>query len=177
MKTQSTLAKYFALALVAGIASFSGTAKALTTSIDFTFSGGTDGVLSSPVTGTIYGTIDNDGILLPTSVLANSGSYQFTFDANAADYAAGQGFTIANGNVTAANYVIGANDKSIRFNWYGGNMLESYRNPNFSDVYDYRGFKGVTYTVVAGDAVPEPSALALLGLGTLGLALRRRRTA
>ena len=173
MKTPSTLDKCLALALVAGIASFSGTAKAASTSIDFTFSGGTDGVLISPVTGTIYGIIDN-GILQPTSVLANSGSYQFTFDASTASATAGNGFTIANGNVTAANYIIVDNNRNIKFNWYGANMLESYSNPSGSDVYDYRGFSGVTYKVVAGDAVPEPSAVVLLGLGTLGLVARRR---
>jgi hypothetical protein len=37
------------------------------------------------------------------------------------------------------------------------------------------GFNGDTTFTAA--AIPEPSALALLGLGTIGLATRRRRTA
>ncbi len=61
---------------------------------------------------------------------------------------------------------------------YFSNFIEVGRDvPFVANIADYSGVNGGSWLVRESTALPEPSAIALLGLGLLGLIISRRRRA
>lgn len=144
--------------------------------------------VSGVVTGILYGLPANGINVLPTSI-------QFTSNLNALGMTSslvsaftvtlGSGFTMSNGSVTAADVLINFNDPGIgpmqlRFDYVdvlsplGANVLHwnGSSGPVAGMGNSTGGFSGATYSIVA---TPEPSTLALAGLGGLGMFFARRR--
>jgi hypothetical protein len=179
---------FLALAFVAGLTSFAGTAKAdLLYTFDYSFNGN-----GGAVTGTVLGTIDS-GILTPTAVTAQSGGQSYSFLASDPNSnITGFGFNVkpevvSSYSIFGADYFnsqTGATPQAgVAFNLVGINEFYLSSLIGRVLVYNEDGFNGVSYGAVTlyqdTAAVPEPSTFALFGLGAIGMlmVMRRKKTA
>jgi hypothetical protein len=174
-----------ALALVAGLTSFAGNAKAAVLTFNWSIAG--DGSYGSS-TDVIGGVLTlNDAGTEATSLYVTSnqgGNVHFDSSINFVNYVnewSPNNFTVVNGKITSAEFtanVAGEPSYNIGFGYYG--MYNSFN----SSSYDYQkqsfnyfdtvntstGMDGVTFTLV-----PEPSTYALFGLAALALIIAYRR--
>jgi hypothetical protein len=179
-----------ALAITAGLTSFAGNAKA-----DFNYSFTPSYIQGSgfgtTVTGTIFGTFNNNGSAFNlTSISAKSGDYFTTINVTDANTAIGNTLSEIGGAISGkariatlninGNNRAGGPDISVDFtgfSMWGMTSFDSFYQPNFNDItVAYAGDSPAT--VVTG-AVPEPSTYALFGIGAIGLmmVLRRKKIA
>jgi hypothetical protein len=173
-------AAWLALALVAGLTSFAGNAKAALTytwSFDGAFGGGT-------VQGTL--TVNGSGAASEIYITQIAGSNTSVPNTNFALNASSNQFTVTGAPgfevITSADFASSARGPGLYFNHFDGGMYFStyYADETFSvysavDSAPYESsFSAITFTL---SAVPEPSSLGLLALGAGGLLARRRRKA
>ena len=171
------------IALAAGLIGCAGTANAALT---FTWRIAGDGQYGTSI-ATVGGQLTlNDTGTQATSLtveFAEGGDIQlppagtnFVIDANT------NSFTVSDNTITDASFgsnINGNPNYSLSFGYYGNynsynTSLYDYSKQSFvyfETVDNRTGLSGVNFT----SAVPEPSALALLGLGTVGFIARRRR--
>ena len=185
-----------ALALVAGLTSFAGNAKA---GLTFNFNMIDD---LDPSKSVNLNLILNDAGTSATSasITGSTGGIHFDANRNFVSDAYSNSFSLVSGKITSAlfssyiyNYTSGGsveNMHSLSFQSYSTeNMMSGVTPPNFrynDSVYDYR-VDGGSYTQndsiyatvgIPGQstaAVPEPSTYALFGLGALALIVAYRR--
>ena len=155
---------------------------------DFSFSNTYANGVAGTVTGTIYG-LDNSGTSSATDIIVTSapagvgGTPPIDIFTLAGLSIEGNAFTVTGGNITAASFEEDTSPTSgtvPRFGInFGGNHGVFVNQFNLIDgqygVENFDGFSGVTFTPVSS-AMPEPSALALLGTTLAGLFLVRART-
>ena len=181
-----------ALALVAGLTSFAGSAKAAVLTFNWSIAG--DGSYGSS-TDVIGGVLTlNDAGTQATSLYVTSdqgGNVHFDSSINFVNYLAPWGnnsFTVVNGKITSASFdnanYQGNPNYSVAFGYYGNNnsfnsSLYNYQSQQFTyfdTVNNSTGINGINFTSAT---VPEPSTYALFGLGALALVIvmRRKKTA
>lgn len=143
---------------------------------------------SGPVSGTVSGTItlpDGDGIFTASSIIVGSApaALGYTTPINVTNYSTitNNYFVVSGGQIVKASSTFVASTAVDAFgvgaSGYGSflTMKGSPGSPSaaFSGVVDT---SSVTLTYASAPAaVPEPTSLAILGLGALGVAYRARR--
>jgi len=162
------------LALIAGLTSFAGNAKAGQT-FNWSFTGNVDYPSGGYYLDTIGGTLTlNDEGTAATSVVVTSeigGNVPF----NSYDFATGgviyNTFSVdGSGAITSADFY-GYKTATLAFKSYG-----VWYNNEGKESYNTGGFAGIAFTPAT---VPEPSTYALFGIGAIGMlmVLRRKKTA
>ena len=180
--------KKISLGLALTLGMLAGSANALT--FDFSFSNNPAwGNIAGTVTGEIVGLTDNatsaaSAVYIDTypTGLNQFGTYSAPFDVLAWTGSVGENsFTVANGVITGGHFDIysanGINDQlyinSTCCGGAGTNFLDIGSNDSQYVWNDSgMGAGGVTFSAAA---VPEPTSLALLGMGVVGVIVSRRR--
>jgi len=173
----------FAVAMAAGIIGFAGTANAALTFTWRIAGDGQNGTIAATVGGQL--TLDDTGTQATSltvefaegeDIYLPSAGFNFVTDANT------NSFTVIDNTITEASFssnISGNPSYNLSFGYFGNynsynTSLYDYSKQSFvyfETVDNSTGLSGLTFT----SAVPEPSALALLGLGTVGFIARRRR--
>jgi len=174
---KTILAKYLALALVAGLTSFAGSAKA-TLTFDWSFNssytfGSGFGSAGDLVTGTITGTVGAGGAFTPSVLTATAGTTLLNL--NDMSNLVENTLSVSGNKLTGSiNYWTPG--PSIGLSVDMGFGFESWVASNNDNGAGYHG--SVLFTSESnGDtaAVPEPTTYALFGLGALALVIAYRR--
>jgi hypothetical protein len=97
-----------------------------------------------------------------------AGQYLFTYSLNASFATFGQGFHTLSTDTSTDGWVRNAGGG---FGLPGGGNWATYATQNPGDLIGKQFSLGINGT----DAVPEPASIAILGLGALGLLVRRRK--
>ena len=184
MKVEYMKKTILALAVVAGLTSFTGTVKAGLT-FDFSFtdlaSSTISGVLTLNDANTSAQSLYITSTFGLTPIAFNQGfNYVFTDPQSFMYDVSANSFTVSDGNITSANFW------GSGYGSYGNIQLNTSFSGDYYNYYYYdnvgtgngpvANLAGITFTPAA---VPEPSTFALFGLGALGLgmAMRRKKTA
>ena len=178
MPTKSFIAPALALTGTAFVLSTATPANALTFNWSFVTDAGSTGGAGQTVSGTIRGLVEGNnpgtGLTIavdstPTGELLGGG---WDFDGTGVN-SIGRAFTVTGGTVTFADVVFRRGDAILSFGGFGG------VSPVLSDLSDFNpifvsNFPNTFTPVSTPTTVPEPgSALALLGLGALGVVGRK----
>ncbi len=98
-----------------------------------------------------------------------AGQYLFTYSLNASFATFGQGFNTLSTNTSTNGW---SRNAGGGFGLPGGSNWATYNTQNPGDT---SGAKQFSLGINGANAVPEPASIAILGLGALGLLVRRRK--